>query len=216
MAAGQTHQSKGPYRQTITNGLAWMMRNQKQDGDLRGGANMYSHGLAAITLCEAYGLTGDRAVGYAAQAAINFIQKAQNKKTGGWRYAPGDEGDTSVVGWQLMALKSGMMAGLQVDPEPSMVSKRWLKSVRQGLRRQVLLHAGRRRQHTMTAVGLLCNQYLGAKKDDAGMAKGLEYLMANMPDKGGRNIYYWYYATQVMHNFTGPEWDTWNRTMRRT
>ena len=63
LAAGQTHQSKGPYRSTITNGLAWLMRNQKPDGDLRGGANMYSHGLAAIALCEAYGMTGDRAVG---------------------------------------------------------------------------------------------------------------------------------------------------------
>ena len=39
--------------------------------------------------------------------------------------------------------------------------------------------------------------------------------MANPPDKGGRNVYYWYYATQVMHNMAGPEWDTWNRKMRR-
>ncbi|HWC89954.1 MAG TPA: hypothetical protein VG433_09870, partial [Pirellulales bacterium] len=28
--------------------------------------------------------------------------------------------------------------------------------------------------------------------------------------------YYWYYATQVMHNLPGPEWDPWNRAMRRT
>ena len=26
-----------------------------------------------------------------------------------------------------------------------------------------------------------------------------------------RNIYYWYYATQVLHNMSGYEWDTWNR-----
>ena len=30
---------------------------------------MYSHGLATIALCEAYGLTGDRQVGQAAQGA---------------------------------------------------------------------------------------------------------------------------------------------------
>ncbi|MCY2995366.1 MAG: terpene cyclase/mutase family protein [Planctomycetota bacterium] len=214
LAAGQTHQSKGPYRTTITNGLAWLMRNQKPDGDLRGTSSMYSHGLAAITLCEAYGLTGDRAVGYAAQAAINFIQKAQNQKTGGWRYTPGDEGDTSVVGWQLMALKSGIMAGLQVDPKAVAGVKGWLKSVGTDYGGKYAYTPGSGATPTMSAVGLLCNQYLGAKKDDAGMTKGLEYLMANTPDKG-RNIYYDYYATQVVHNFTGPEWDTWNRITRR-
>jgi hypothetical protein len=34
-------------------------------------------------------------------------------------------------------------------------------------------------------------------------------------DNGGRNIYYWYYGTQVMHNQPGPDWDTWNRKIRR-
>ena len=29
------------------------------------------------------------------------------------------------------------------------------------------------------------------------------------------NVYYWYYATQVMHNYAGYEWDTWNRAMRK-
>src|SRR5262249_14425023 len=29
------------------------------------------------------------------------------------------------------------------------------------------------------------------------------------------NIYYWYYATQVMHNMADKEWDTWNRKMRK-
>ena len=36
-----------------------------------------------------------------------------------------------------------------------------------------------------------------------------------MPDVRMHNIYYWYYATQVLHNYTGYEWDTWNRAMRK-
>ena len=51
---------------------------------------MYTHGLATICLCEAYGLSGDTTVGGPAQQAINFICKAQNASTGGWRYEPGD------------------------------------------------------------------------------------------------------------------------------
>ena len=31
-----------------------------------------------------------------------------------------------------------------------------------------------------------------------------------------RDTYYWYYATQVMFNLGGPQWDQWNRLMRHT
>jgi hypothetical protein len=43
----------------------------------------------------------------------------------------------------------------------------------------------------------------------------MSFFMANMPNPAYRNCYYWYYATQVMHNLPGPEWDRWNREMRR-
>ena len=46
---------------------------------------------------------------------------------GGWRYAPRQAGDTSVTGWQLMALKSGQMAGLSVRAD---VLKKVEKSLR--------------------------------------------------------------------------------------
>jgi hypothetical protein len=34
------------------------------------------------------------------------------------------------------------------------------------------------------------------------------------PSASDRNVYYWYYATQVMHHFGGEQWDRWNRKMR--
>jgi hypothetical protein len=66
----------------------------------------------------------------------------------------------------------------------------------------------------MTSVGLLCSQYLGARRNDPAIVEGMNYFMANMPNPASRNCYYWYYATQVMHNLPGPEWDRWNRMMR--
>ena len=108
LAAGQTHNSPGPFQKTVFGGVYWLLNHQRPDGDLSADApqQMYSHGVAAIALCEAYGLSKDKVVGAAAQKAINFIELAKNAKTGGWRYHPGEEGDTSVVGWQFMALKS--------------------------------------------------------------------------------------------------------------
>ncbi len=43
---------------------------------------------------------------------------------------------------------------------------------------------------------------------------GKRYLLQNLPDNGRRDTYYWYYATQVMHNLLGHDWDAWNHQMR--
>ncbi len=216
LAAGQTHKTKGPYQKNIYAGLYWLIRNQKTDGDLASGQTMYSHGLATICMCEAYGLSKDPTVGGPAQQALNYIVKAQNATTGGWHYAPGGTGDTSVVGWQVMALKSGMMAGLEVPSTTIEGAHKWLNSVKSGSAGGLFGYVAGGSTPQMTSVGLLCSQYLGMKKEDPAMAEGVANMMANLPNPdAGQSIYYWYYATQVMHNVPGPDWDAWNRKMRK-
>ena len=139
LAAGQTHREKGPYKKNIEAGLVWLMTNQKQDGSLAAGSGqpMYTHGLATICVCEAYGLSHDKQIGECAQKAINFICAAQNPNRGGWHYhgTPDEPGDTSVVGWQIMGLKSGIMAGLDV-PKPRSTGRtngsKWHRAARAG------------------------------------------------------------------------------------
>ncbi len=167
LAAGQTHKSKGPYKDHITKGIGWLLRNQQPDGNLAKDSKaqmMYSHGLATIALSEAYGLSGDKQVGQAAQKAVDFILAAQNKEDGGWRYNPGDHGDTSVVGWQLMALKSAHMAGLSIPSEAFHQTSKWLDSVAVHDGTEYSYQPGVAPVNTMTSVGLLCRQYLGANK----------------------------------------------------
>jgi hypothetical protein len=218
-AAGQTHKARGPYEKTIYGGVAYLVKNQKPSGDLRMGGSMYDHGLASIALCECYGMSNDKLVGRAAQMALNFIMESQDPAGGGWRYEPHQPGDTSVVGWQLMALKSGMMAYLSVDHTVIEKAKGFLKSASSGtagslgLGGQFTYAPGGGPTPVMTAVGLLCSQYMGTPRTDPAMVQGTAMLMGNQPD-GGRNVYYWYYGTQVMHNQPGPDWDTWNRKMR--
>jgi hypothetical protein len=214
-AAGQTHKTKGPYKKTIHAGLTRLVAMQKNDGDLRAnGGHMYSHGLATICLCEAYGLSGDRQLGAAAQQAINFIVTAQDPIGGGWRYAPKQPGDTSVVGWQVMALKSGLMAGLSVPPKTLEGALTFLNSVGDGA--GTFGYDEKRQKGVATsAVGLLCMQYMGAPKTSPVIDGGVRLLMTNLPNRHKRNCYYYYYGTQVMHNVPGAEWDTWNRMMRR-
>ncbi|HZN33162.1 MAG TPA: prenyltransferase/squalene oxidase repeat-containing protein [Pirellulaceae bacterium] len=217
LAAGQTHESKGPYQKNILAGINFLIKNQKKTGDLSvNGSQMYAHGLATIALCEAYGMTQDSRIGYAAQAAIDFIQSGQNRD-GAWRYQHGTEqSDTSVYGWQVMALKSGQMAGLNVNPASLQGAKQYLSKVSLGQYKSEFSYTpGGGPTFTMTSVGLLTSQYLGARRDDPVIIGGVEYLSKRKPSVNQRNTYYWYYATQVMHNVPGAQWDDWNRTMRR-
>lgn len=220
LAAGQTHKSKGAYQATIAGGLDWLIKHQKPDGDLRAGFNMYAHGVATVALCEAYGLTGDPSMERAAQSAIDFIVAAQNKSTGGWGYNPGDPGETSVVGWQIMGMKSAAMAGLSISRGKWTLDRgsKWLDSCAKGDTGHLYSWTPEDGPSEIpTAVGLLCRQYLGAKRDSPMMIAGCNYFVQpnSLPSLKAQNVHYWYFATQVMHNMPGYEWDTWNRTMRK-
>jgi hypothetical protein len=177
---------------------------------------MYAHGMATIVLCEAYGMTRDERIGAAARQAVSYIERAQNESTGGWRYVPGDPGDTSVFGWQIMALKSAQLAGLPVNSAAFDNGRRWLQSVAKG--EHLGLYCYQPYQQvtpSMTAVGMLCQQYLGANPKDPGMLEGKRCMLENLPDNALRDTYYWYYAALAMHNFMDKDWDDWNRKMRR-
>ena len=73
-------------------------------------------------------------------------------------------------------------------------------------------HDARARGEATTAIGLLCRMYLGWKKDNPALQRGVQLLSRRGPSAG--NMYYNYYATQVMRHWEGEEWKNWNRQMR--
>lgn len=218
LGAGQTHK-QGKYKLVVEKGLYFLISQMKttnrggiQCGDLaQGGGSMYSHGLAAIVLCEAYAMTHDKGLMVPAQLSLNHIMYAQDPVGGGWRYAPRQAGDTSVVGWQLMALKSGHMAYLKVDPNTIQGAIKFLDSV--GAESGSYYgYTDPGRGPATTAVGLLCRMYLGWKKDNPALQRGVEYMGKLGPSKG--NMYFNYYATQVLRQNEGEVWEKWNKEMR--
>jgi len=217
LGAGQTHR-QGEYGTVVRVALEWLLARQKKNGDLQDPSlgRMYAHGLASIVLCEAYALTGDSQLRDAAQRALDFIIQAQHP-AGGWRYLPGEAGDTSMVGWQLMALNSGRMAGLSVPSETLWKATEYLNSAQTdpaGSKYGYL--PGMAASAAMTAEALLCRQYLGWPRNHPGLRGGIRFLLdRHPPDPKQTNIYYWYYATQVFHHYGGPDWERWNDRMRR-
>lgn len=224
LGAGHTHQ-QGLYQKEVRRGLDWLKQTQQSDGNLydggRGDQSMfYSHGQATIALCEAYAMTRDPALEQPTRNALQFIYASQHPEKGGWKYSPGAHGDLSVFGWQLMALQSARMAGIEVPEEVLTRASNFLDTVQSdaGARYRYEELSDRTFTPAMTAEGLLCRQYLGWPRDHPAMVDGLKFI--TQPDllpawtAGKRNVYFWYYATQALHNVQGEAWDRWNAALR--
>lgn len=211
LGAGHTHLT-GEHREVVKRGLYYLqsrMRSAPQGGDFMEGT-MYAQGLTAIALSEAYAMTKDKDLRPHAQQAIDYICYAQHP-AGGWRYFPGQPGDTTVFGWQLMALKSAALANLEVPSPVIERAARYLDSVQteQGAYYGYLKAA---KEPTPTSVGLLARMYLGWPRKQPQLKTGTDYLARLGPSP--EDMYFNYYTTQVLHHYGGPQWDQWNQQMR--
>jgi hypothetical protein len=198
------------YSKTVKAGLDYLISKQGENGYL--GGSMYSHAIATMALCEADGMTSDPALKAPAQKAMHFLEDAQDPAGGGWRYSPKTAGDLSVTGWVVMALETGKMAGLELANKGAALKKAetFLDSVETAPAKGGYTYfPGGPGTPTMTAVGMLCRQYMGVSPRNADLLAGVDILKATPPGKAN-NIYYEYYAAQVMHNLGGDDWDFWN------
>ena len=219
LGAGHIHTVKTRYQANIRHGLSWLLDNQQGSGELFIGGDplgrMYSHAIATMALCEAYGLSKDPKLKRPAQSAIDFIVASQDATGGGWRYYPGQAGDTSVFGWQMFALRSARLSGLNVSKMTIKSSRTYLDlaaSDKYGI--TYAYTPGRGATPVMTAEALLTRQYLGWPRDFPPLVKGAGLVANDLEQDNERNIYYWYYATQLLHNMQNKDWKVWNVRVR--
>jgi hypothetical protein len=210
LGAGITHKSGQPRSKRIQAALEWFITHQDASGKL---GNGYAHAVATICLCEAYGMTADPALRIPAQRALKACVDWQHED-GGFRYNPREAGDLSVTGWYVQALKSGQMAQLNVPPSTMTGINNFLDSTASPDGAQYRYTPTYEFAHSMTAVGLLSRQYMGWGTRAPGVVKGVEVLRKQPPAAGYRDMYYYYYATQVVHNVGGDHWTEWNKSMR--
>lgn len=222
LGAGETHkgtEATHRYTREIERALKWLVANQAPDGNLGEG---YGHGINTIALCEAYGMTGDPWLKSHAQWAVNCCV-AWQATDGGFRYQPRLAGDTSVTGWHMQGLHAAEMAGLKVPLVTWKGIDAWFTSVshnegsRFGYRAENNVPAP-----AVTAIGLLYRLNRGTSPKDKAIVNGTAYLNQGFaPDWNPagtgfkfQNIYYYYFAHQVMHRAGGPGWEKWNPQVR--
>ena len=229
LGAGYDH-FDGRHRDVVRRGLEWLVAVQKADGDLYGASDpvsnscawLYSHGIATTALCEAVGMTGDPLLRPAAERALGFIVASQQPARGGWRYQPRSDSDLSVSGWMLVALRAGVLAGLAVPAETFAGVRALLdESAHPEKAGQYRYNPRNPEQRpsdlsaaSMTALGSLMRLHCGTPRTDGAIVAAAGSLAAMTPAYGTRQVrtrdaYLWYYASQVLVQTGGPEWEAW-------
>ena len=203
------------------------MKQQQANGSIsclpgRDGRLGYNHAIAGLALAEAYGMGKSPEIGQVAQKAVDYSIKQHQHPYSGWRYSAKEAPDTSVTGWFVMQLKSAKIAGLQVDGVGFQGASAWLdkatnKEGRAGYTSPSANDAA------MTAVGMVCRQFMGTPNADPLLVGGAKQLAAATPaweDKRPigreRGFYYWYYGTLAMFQMGGDGWNKWNEALKPT
>lgn len=242
LAAGHTPKD-GEFAETVEKALNYWLRQQQTSGcfaHAMTSQQMYTHTVATLAMCEAYGLTGEENYRRSAERAIRFLERTQNAK-GGWTYTASvtatrgsQRSDLSISCWAAMALKSARAVGIGVSAQC------WKDLA--SLFEKMSLDTGEtyyadeypypwRKGIGMTGVGLVARSILDADKFASRNAAAKRLLCEHTPDwesfhkpsNGSAEpnfdtFYGWYNGTLGMFlstDGTGPEWEKWNDALKQ-
>lgn len=220
LGAGHTHLD-GPYQETVKRSLEFFQNTQDPSGHLAGEAAlyefMYCHAMASFALCEAYALTRDPQLLPSVRKAVSYTVRAQDPVGGSWRYQPGVSGDTSLLGWQVMILKSAKVAGVEIPQQTFERIEKYLEQVSLGKHGGLASYRpDERASRVMTAEAMFCRQTLGIPMSPAARDEAVASLLEELPNNHRPNLYYQYYATLALYHQQGPAWERWNEALQRS
>lgn len=206
-----------------------MKNNGQISANARTQRGVYEHAIGTYALGEAATFCKDLKVDVpglmdTTQKAGQFIIENQNEN-GGWAYSyqvSGGHTDTSVVGWQLQALKACSHTELKYD--------NMNKCVERGLKYLLAMQnanggfgysgpggsAGGAAFFKLTGVGVLCHQMWG-KTNIPEVTNGLKYIKANAEldwEKESSDLYSHYYMSQAMMQGGDKYWSHYNELFR--
>jgi len=240
LGAGYDHKTPNKYKTTVEKGLEYLRSIQTGDGNL--GPRNYEHAVATMALAEAFAMTNDPDLKQPAQKGMNVLLARQAKDAKGdaaynglgWDYVNANPGrnDSSVTGWCVMALKSGLAGGLNVGTGME-GAKKWLRRAWEATNPDWKklsdpysdvsqfpycwsADSDKIEGHDrMAPVGALCAVFLGHHAGDIMLESLCNYIMKNqLPTKYPCNTYYMYYNTLAIFQAGGDRWTKWNNTAR--
>jgi len=204
--------------QALAMGLAWLVKQVPENGNMRDGGRMYGQAIGTLALGEAAGITKLEKFYQPLERATAFLCRAQNPKSGGWRYQPHPSeehaGDLSVTGWVIMALRSAEMAGVRVPAKTLGPAREFLNTVSAGTHKGFYGYKDSVPKPSMTSVGMYCQQLYGSNPDEKRQIDSAKFLATRMPATAQKDYYYWYYGCLSMFLHGGKPWQEWNAKMK--
>ncbi len=218
LAHGETPASK-EFGETVEYAIQYLIGALKDNGNFTGTGShhVYGNGIAAYALAESYGLTKIPTIGDAAEKACTRIVNGQQPGGGfDYDYKKGRRSDTSVISWQLQALKAAKLAGLNISGLDAALVK-GVKGLKANYKNGKFGYVKSHNDGDLTSAGVLCMQLLGHAQDQT-VVRGLSHMRNWTTDWDNpglpvprNSFYHWYYITQAKFHVGGEDWNAWNR-----
>jgi len=243
LGAGHTQRSNTEHSAVVARALDWLVQQQLASGHF-GASDAYSHGIATYALAEAFALTHDEQLRAPIERAVAHVLANQRttggaRNRGGWTYY--DENGpyfdeyarTSITAWQVMALESARLAGIDVPDAAFESARRFLLNAwDEEIGAFRYSHDPSRlvsnwptlpasTPAAMFALSLLGEDLASARYDDA-----RQYVLTRATSEyryrgddafvssGVGNVYFSYYATLAMFRAGGGAWSEWNASLQ--
>jgi len=248
LGAGHTPTSDTEYSEVSKRAIDFLLDVQDFKTGHFGDSASYGHGISTYALAETYALTQDERLKAPLEKAVKWILLKQVKSMdpkldGGWGYyfpdADGYQNDRwpriSVTSWQVMALESARLGGIQVPDDSFVRARRYIRgSVDPRFGWVRYSHNPSRLSSSYptlpasTPAALFAGALVG--EDIAGdfYKDAVQFTLERAPtgyvykgddafvQRAEGNLYFWYYGTLAMFRLGGDAWEKWNSSMKDT
>lgn len=220
-----SHNKGGKFREIVEKGIEFLLKNQDDSGlfGAKQGNYMYNHAIASNAIGDCYLLSRDQALVEPLKKAIDLILTSQ-REDGGWGYTiDAITSDTSVICFQVMALRTACTAGLTGSKMTNALKKAKSRIVQLtdenglvGYREKGQYPLG---SNTLTAMGALSFTLSSAVKDNEMSEKYKNVILSNKEmltsDPNKNDLLFIYFSSLVLFQLQDPAFNDWLKNVNQ-
>lgn len=245
LGAGHTQDSSSDHSLVVERALTFLIGIQRDESGHFGRTSAYSHGIATYALAENFALTADARLRAPLERAVEHILSHQNRdrrdrrEFGGWSYYYTNDRTfdswprVSITAWQVMALESARLGGIEVPDRAFTDARRFLVNAldpAQGCFRYS--HDPDRLNGPFailpgsTPAALFALSLLGVDLEDEELDDAWRFVEQRSPaeyrytsdqafvSRAQGNLYFWYYGSLACLRRGGNTWNRWNLRLK--